>query len=162
MKEKLTKLFIAYLAEHHPDMLYELKLKQELESFVKACLDGLDTDPDKMFKGGIPEHVIEEICLNQLAGLFGPSQYDYLISLLRDEFGYVLDNWKARDVLPSAAVALLENCRPLFEVFKFGQEDEDSQGLRDALIKAIYRSLRPPASHLEVDQLLEGLLNPRT
>lgn len=162
MKKTLIELFLAYLAEHYPDQILKLRKDKDFEGFVEASFEALEVDPEELVRQGIPVYQVQEICLKQLTDAFGPSRYDYLLTLLRDEFGAVLDDWKAEDLLPSKAVALLGDCEPAFELFGFSHDQDENEGLRDALITAIYRSLRAPAFSRDVDHLLEGLLNPRT
>jgi len=159
MKHKLSELFGTYLAEHNPDILLELERENRVGAFIEAAIESLEIHPDELACQGLPNYLIEEICLEQLTQGVRPSRYDYLLSLLADEFSTTLTDWTERNLLPQAGVALLGDCGPVFDRFGFSEQKVEDKRLRDEMITVIQRSLRTPDSTSYVDSLLETVLN---
>ena len=159
MKNSLTFLLRAYLAQHHPDLLFEVERENGVNAFIAAAIESLGDQPDELARQGTPAYVIEEICMEQLTQGFRPSRYDYLLSLLEDEFNATFAVWAERDLLSSVVLILLRDCGTVFDRFGFCEQNEDDEQLRDEMITVIQRSLRTPDSVRQVDLLLERVLD---
>jgi len=133
LKERLQ----AYIIEHNPELVSGLRadlamtqyLEDRVRSVMPLVLDLISEDQ--------PGHVIEELALEQMTASLRPSKFDYLKTLLAEDFPEDHQRFKRHGVLTFETLNLLEHCYHIFEGFGFSQEHQHNPLLRHSIIARI-------------------------
>ena len=75
--------------------------------------------------------------MNELTKDLRPSKFNYLTSILEEEFETDYNRLQESGILTYEVINLIEVCRPEFEALGFTVESEDNQHLRYVIIGAI-------------------------
>lgn len=138
MKDLLTEKLRAYLIINNPDLTIQLRepysAKQMIEDKVAAILPFLE----QLQSEGKPEYIIEELCMNELTAEFRPSKFNYIKTILEEEFTADHDALVKAGVLTYEIINMMEICNDLFETFHFNEESEDNRFLKYAIIAAVH------------------------
>lgn len=137
MKEHLIKRLHSYLVQNHIDLLISLQEEHRLTHYleykassVKVMYEGLEAEKR-------PANVIEALCMEELTRDLRPSRFGYVRALLEEEFEEDALRMAGNGILAYEVINLMGACEPIFEVFGFGQEMEDSKELRYAVMGMI-------------------------
>lgn len=133
MQRILIEKLHSYIIHNNPDMILSLQadcsLTQYLEQKVKSILPLLEG----LLADGKSQYVIEEICLDELTKDLRPSKFNYIRSLLEEEFEQSFYGMKESGTLTYEIVNLIISCKPVFELYGFTKENEDSRDLHYAI-----------------------------
>jgi hypothetical protein len=66
-----------------------------------------------------------------------PSRFEYVRALLEDEFEEAHQRMSSSGILTYEIINLIGACEPIFEVFGFGEENEEARELRYAVMGMI-------------------------
>jgi hypothetical protein len=141
MNDLLIKKLHAYLVLNNPDILVVLQEDSKVRSYLEEKVHGLDGLLEQLQANGKPLYIIEEICMEELTKAFRPSKYNYLLSLLEDDFYAEYCRWQESGILTYEIINLLKVCNPLFDSFEFTEENEENRVLRYAIIRGIQQHL---------------------
>jgi len=93
--------------------------------------------PETLLAEGKPAYIVEEICMDELTNEFRPSRYNYLLSVLEDNFQSEYSQWQQNGILNYEIINLLQPCNAVFDLLKFSEETEDDRRMRYAIIRTI-------------------------
>lgn len=133
MQEILSQKLYEYIRENNPDLLMELEagaVKAYLNDKV-ASLNLSDSLPDE------PAYMLEEKYLNLLTEDLRPSKYNYLKTILEEEFEAEYLQWQEARILKFEIINLIERCQPSFDEINFSDENEDDPFLKYLIIGTI-------------------------
>ena len=134
MKEILINKLHAYLVHNNPDVLVALRGDTKVTSYLEEKVDALDDLPEQLLAEGKPAYIVEEICMDELTAEFRPSRYNYILSVLEDEFEAEYTGWQEEGTLESEVIKMLPAFDLVFDYFGFTGENEDDRKLRYATI----------------------------
>ena len=137
MEKIITEKLWKYIVQNNPDLMLILKEEQsvfqDLGTKVKSVLPLMQT----LQKGGTPEYMIQELCMEELTKDLRPSKFQYLRSLMEDEFEDSFSVMVESGILTYELINLMTACREIFERFNFSEETEQDRMLRYAVIGEI-------------------------
>ncbi len=82
-------------------------------------VQALDDLPQKLLAEGKPAYIVEEPCMAELTNEFRPSRYNYLLSVLEDDFQTEYSQWQQSGILTYEIINLLQSCNAVFDFFSF-------------------------------------------
>jgi len=126
-----------YLLLNNPDILISFQQEGDATQYLEEKVQALDDLPDQLLAEGKPAYIVEEICMDELTSEFRPSRYNYLLSVLEDDFQAEYLQWQQNGILTYEIINLLQPCNAVFDLLKFSEENEDDRKLRYAIIRTI-------------------------
>lgn len=137
MQDILIVKLHQYILENNLDLLITLQEKGSEESYLKEKMSSVDTLVDQLTNENTPAYIIEQRCMDVLTQDLCLSKYNYLASVLEEEFENNYSRLKRNGTLPYEVINLIELCNPLFEIIGFTEGNEDERQLRYAITGAI-------------------------
>lgn len=119
------------------DLLILLQEEGNVESYLKEKVLSIDTLFQKLIAEDVPEYLIEELCMNVLTQDLRPSKYNFLTSVLEEEFEMDYIRLKENGTLSFEVINLIESCNPVFETIGFTEDNENDRHLRYAITGTI-------------------------
>jgi hypothetical protein len=133
MKTQLIKQLHDYLLHNHTDLLIALQEEHRLEHYLKQKVKSVTDLLMQLEEESRPPYVIEALCLEELTRDLRPSRFNYMRELLEAEFERDYRRMLSSGILTYELINLIGACEPIFEVFTFGEENEDSSELKHAV-----------------------------
>ena len=137
MQEVLIAKLHEYIADNNPDLLITLQQEGSVNGYFQEKVAAIDLLVNELLAIGTPAYIIEERCMDELTKDLRPSKFNYLISILEEEFKADYDRLKESGLLTYEAINLLEGCLPVFETFGFTVENENNRHLHYAITGAV-------------------------
>jgi hypothetical protein len=137
MKEQLTRKLHAYLVNYHLDLLIALQEEHRLAHYIDSKVDSVTELLESLQAENRPAYVIDALCLEELTRDLRPSRFNYMTELLEQEFEADYLRMKNSGILTYEVINLIGACEPIFDVFAFGEENEDSRELKYAVMGMI-------------------------
>lgn len=135
--EKLRK----YIIHNSPDLLIDLQTDFAFNQYLEEKVQSIQALLQELLAAAKPPYIIEEICLNKLTKDLRPSKFNYIRSVLEEEFEQEFLFMKKSNTLTYEIMNLLSECESVFEILGFTQETEDSKDLRYTVIGTIQQFL---------------------
>ncbi|QKJ32838.1 DUF1896 family protein [Mucilaginibacter mali] len=137
MKTQLIKQLHHYLLHNHTDLLIALQEEHRLEHYLQQKVESVSDLLVQLQEEQRPAYVIEALCLEELTRDLRPSRFNYMRELLEEEFEQDYQRMNQSGILTYELINLIGACEPIFEVFAFGEENEDSRELKHAVMGMI-------------------------
>lgn len=137
MQEVLIAKLHQYITDNNPDLLITLQQEGNVSGYLKGKVLSIDLLMNELLGSGTPAYIIEERCMEELTKELRPSKFNYLISILEEEFEADYNRLKESGLLTYEAINLLESCLPVFETFGFTVENENNRHLHYAITGAV-------------------------
>lgn len=133
--EQLREKLLLYVQENNPDILLELEEQCRITGYLHdkmTTVEELLSNPETQ-----PEYIVEERCMKILTGDLIPSKFNFICSILEEEFEKSFNELRSSGLLRFEAINLIMQCKPVFEELGFTTENEDDRHLRYNMIGAI-------------------------
>lgn len=137
MQEVLIAKLHQYITDNNPDLLITLQQEGNVSHYLREKVAKIDLLVNELLASGTPAYIIEERCMDELTKELRPSKFNYLVSILEEEFEADYYRLKESGLLTYEAINLLENCSPVFETPGFTEENEADRHLRYAIIGTV-------------------------
>lgn len=137
MKTQLIRQLHDYLLHNHTDLLIALQEEHRMEHYLKQKVESISELLEQLQEEKRPTYVIEALCFEELSRDLRPSRFNYMRELLATEFEKAHQRMLQSGILTYELINLIGACEPIFEVFAFGEEAEDSPGLKHAIMGMI-------------------------
>jgi hypothetical protein len=137
MKEQLIKKLHGYLVQNHLDLLISLQEEHRLTHYLEHKVDSVMELCEGLEAEKRPAYVVEALCMEELTRDLRPSRFEYVRALLDGEFEADYQRMITSGILTYEVINLIGACEPIFEVFGFGEENEDSKELKYAVMGMI-------------------------
>lgn len=137
MKEQLTQKLHAYLVDNHLDLLIALQEEHRLTHYIDGKIDSVRELYRSLQAENRPAYVIDALCLEELTRDLRPSRFNYMRELLEQEFESDYLRMRDSGILTYELINLIGACEPIFEIFSFGEENEDGKELKYAVMGMI-------------------------
>lgn len=137
MREQLLSKLRTYLVDNNMDLFLELQDSRQLTSYLNDRLTEVIPILTRMQEEGHPDLVIEEVCFARLTAPLKPSRYNYVLSVLENEFEADYEKLREAGILTYEVVNMVKHCKGEFDEFGLNEENEDSWYLRYSIIGGI-------------------------
>jgi len=137
MKEQLIQKLYSYLLQNQLDLLIALQEDHRLDHYLRTKVDSVSELLEQLQAEKRPAYVTEALCLEELTRDLRPSRFNYMTELLEQEFEAEYQKMRNSGILTYEVINLIGACEPIFEVFGFGEESEDSRELKYAVMGMI-------------------------
>ncbi len=136
MKEILINKLHQYIRENNPEVLLQLEEDRKVTEFLFNKVSTVNALLKQMDKGQ-PAYIIEDSCMDVLTQDLRPSRYNYICTLLEEEFENHHLQLKESGTLQFEAINLINHCQPVFDDLNFNEENENNRFLRYAITGCI-------------------------
>jgi hypothetical protein len=137
MQQVLLEKLHQYLINNNVDLLIALQQENKVGSYLKDKVDSVGPLVEELLAENTPAYIIQERCMDELTTDLRPSKFNYLISILEEEFEEESSRLKENGPHAYELINLIEVCKPVFENLGFAEDAEDDQHLRYAIIDAV-------------------------
>ena len=141
MQEVLTEKLHQYIKGNSPDLLITLQQERSISHYLEEKVAAIDPLLNELLAANTPAYLIEERCMDELTKELRPSKFNYLTSILEEEFEADYYRLKENGILTYEIINLIEVCKPVFETFGFSEENESDMHLHYAITGAIMEYL---------------------
>ena len=138
MQSMLTEKLWAYIVHNHPDLMISLQESQSITSYLEAKVTAILPMVEQLLSEGRPQYIIEELCLKEMTAELKPSRYQYIRSVLEEEFPQAYERLKENGTLTYEVINLIEACKDIFSDFDFNEDNETNRHLRYAIIGQVH------------------------
>jgi len=142
MQQVLMNKLFEYIRENNPDLLLELQDEERVTVYLSDKVKSILHIVEQLNQEGKPDYIIEENCMDILTKDLLPSRFNYICSILQEEFEKDYKQFIETGLLQFEAINMLKHCQPVFEDLKFSEENEDNQFLRHAVTGGIAEYLK--------------------
>ncbi len=91
---------------------------------------------EQLLAEGRPEYVVAELCLNDLTEDLRPSRYDYILTLLQEEYLGYFASYRQAGSLRYETMRMVESCRAVFDNLDFKEENMESNLVYQSILVA--------------------------
>lgn len=141
MQNVLSEKLWAYIIHNNPDLMFSLQESRSVTRYLEEKVNGVLPLAEQLLADGNPLYIVEERCLNAMTEDLQPSRFQYIRSVLEDEFSKDYERLKENGTLTYEIVNLIETCKNVFNDFGFSKENEDDRYLRYAVIGQVHSYL---------------------
>ena len=138
MQSRLMEKLWTYIVGNNPELMLSLQEKQSVTQYLETKVGAVMPSAEKLLSEGKPAYIVEELCLDELTAELKPSRYQYIRSVLEEEFPQDYERLKESGTLTYEIVNLIETCKDIFSDFDFNVENEDNRHLRYAIIGQVH------------------------
>lgn len=133
MRELLTKKLVAYVRNNNPEIFAELDEVSLISAFIEGKVNGVENLWQQLAASNTPAYIIEEMCMAHLTKDLKPSRYNYIVSILEEDFEFAHQQMQRSGTLEYEVINMIQCCEPVFESLKLTEENEDNSHLRYAV-----------------------------
>ena len=137
MQQILIASLHEYLTQNNIDLFVSLQAENKVGSYLKDKIDSVGPLVDELLAESTPAYIIQQRCMDELTKDLRPSRFNYIISILDDEFERDYNRFVESGVLTYEVINLIEVCKPVFESLGFTVENEDDKHLRYTITGAV-------------------------
>ncbi len=125
-----------YIREYNPDLLMQLEEDGKVTEYLFNTVSTVSAILNQLNKEQ-PDYIIEAICMDVLTRGLRPSKFNYISSVLEEEFGSTYLQLQESGTLKFEIINLINRCQPLFEDLKFSEDNENNHFLRYVIIGTV-------------------------
>jgi macrodomain Ter protein organizer (MatP/YcbG family) len=138
MQSVLTEKLWAYIVHNNPDLMISLQEDYSVTRYLEEKVNAVLPMVEQLLGEGRAPYIIEELCLNAMTEELQPSRYQYIRSVIEEEFNGDYERMKENGTLTYEVVNLIETCKGIFSDFDFNSENETNRNLRYAIIGQVH------------------------
>ncbi len=138
MQSRLTEKLWAYIVHNNPDLMFSLQEDYSVTRYLEEKVNAVIPLVEQLLGEGRPPYTIEELCLSAMTEGLKPSRYQYIRSVIEEEFNGDYERMKENGTLTYEVVNLIETCKGIFSDFDFNSENEANRHLRYAIIGQVH------------------------
>lgn len=138
MQSVLTEKLWAYIVHNNPDLMISLQEDYSVTRYLEEKVNAVMPMVEQLLVEGKPPYIIEELCLNAMTVELQPSRYQYIRSVIEEEFNGDYERMKENGTLTYEVANLIETCKGIFSDFDFNSENETNRHLRYAIIGQVH------------------------
>lgn len=137
MQELLITKLHGYITQNNPDLLLALQQEENVTRYLEEKVAGIENLFEQLQAANMPPYLIEERCMEALTQDLRPSKFNYLVTVIEEEFEPDYYRLKESGTLTYEVINMISACTPVFEAFGFTKDNEDDRHLRYAITGAI-------------------------
>ena len=136
MQQILIASLHEYLTQNNVDLFVSLQAENKVSIYLKDKVESVGPLVDELLAESTPGYIIQERCMDELTKDLRPSRFNYIISILDEEFETDYNRFEDCGILTYEVINLIEVCKPVFEAFGFTVENENDKSLHYAITGA--------------------------
>ena len=148
MQEILVRKLHDYIRDNNPDLLLILLEENRLTDYLHENVSSINEFINQLLSENKASSIIEELCMEELTSALLPSRFNYLQTLLEEEFQNEHDRLEQSGILTTELINLITACDPVFDELGFSKANEDDRYLRYAVMGAMHEYLTSPLTPL--------------
>ena len=137
MQEMLKEKLWTYIVHNNPDLMLNLQQDFLLTSYLEQKVFNIQPLISQLLAENKPGYIIEELCMAELTIDLRSSKFNYIHSILEDEFELDFLRIKESGLLTYEIVNLISESETVFETLGFTQDNEQDRMLRFAIVSTI-------------------------
>ena len=137
MQEMLKEKLWTYIVRNNVDLMLNLQQDYSVTGYLEEMVNGIQPLVSLLLMENTPGYIIEELCMNELTKDLCPSKFNYIRSILEDEFGLDFLRIKESGLLTYEIVNLISKSETVFETLGFTEVNEQDRMLRFAIAGTI-------------------------
>lgn len=145
MQDILINKLHEYIRENNPDVLMQLEQDGKVTEYLTNKISSVNALMNQVEKGQ-PAYIIEDACMDVLTQDLRPSKFNYISSVLEEEFEATYQQLQESGTLKFEVINLINQCQSVFEDLNFSEANEDNQFLRYAITGAVSEYLEKVTS----------------
>ncbi|MDQ3681604.1 MAG: DUF1896 domain-containing protein [Bacteroidota bacterium] len=145
MQNILINKLHEYIRENNPDLLMLLEEEGRLSEYLSDKVNTVSIVINQTDKE-LPAYIIEEKCMDVLTRDLRPSKFNYISSVIEEEFGATYRQLQESGTQKFEVINLINKCKPVFDNVNFSEENEDNRFLRYVIIGTISEYLEESVS----------------
>lgn len=130
-----------YIINNNPNLLINLQTDFSFDQYLAEKVHHVQPLLEELLAEGKPAYIIEEVCLDEMTKDLRPSKFNYISSVLEEEFERDFLLMKKINTLTYEIMNLINECESVFEILGFTEDTEDSRDLRYAVTGTIQQYL---------------------
>lgn len=134
MQNVLMQKLWTYIVHNNPELMLSLQESWSVTRYLEEKVNTVMPLVAQLLDEGRPQYIIEELCFNVMTEELKPSRYQYIRSVIEEEFNADYERMKESRTLTYEVVNLIEACKGVFNDFNFNSENEANRHLRYAII----------------------------
>lgn len=138
MQNVLMQKLWTYIVHNNPELMLSLQESGSVTRYLEEKVNTVMPMVAELLDEGRPQYIIEELCLDAMAEELKPSRYQYILSVIEEEFNADYERVKENGTLTYEVVNLIETCKSIFSGFEFNNENEANRHLRYAIIGQVH------------------------
>ena len=127
-----------YIVHNNPELMLSLQESCSVTRYLEEKVNAVMPMAAQLLDEARPQYIIEELCFNDMTEELKPSRYQYVRSIIEEEFNADYERMKENGTLTYEVVNLIEACKGIFNNFKFNSENEANRHLRYAIIGQVH------------------------
>ena len=141
MQNVLMQKLWTYIVHNNPELMLSLQESGSVTRYLEEKVNTVMPVVAQLLDEGRPQYIIEELCFNAITEELKPSRYQYIRSVIEEEFNADYERMKESGTLTYEVVNLIETCKSIFSGFEFNSENEANRHLRYAIIGQVHSYL---------------------
>ena len=86
MQTQLKEKLWAFIVHNNPELMFNLQEDYSVTTYLDSKVKDIMPLAEQLLSENRPDYVVEELCLEQMTEELKPSRYQYLLSILEEEF----------------------------------------------------------------------------
>lgn len=141
MIHHLMERLWAYIISHNPELMESLTEDNNVTLYLEEKVNIVIPKMERLFAEGRPDYAVAELCLNDLTEDLRPSRYDYVLTLLREEYPGYFASFSQSGSLRHQAMCMAERSKPIFDNLDFKEENMESNLVYQSILVAMQQYL---------------------
>ncbi len=136
MQAVLIKKLHDYIRQNNPDILLQLEEAGTVTEYLSNKVSTVNASLSQLEKVQ-PAYIIDEACMNVLTQDLRPSKFNYITTILEEEFTDRYQHLQDTGILKFEVINLITKCQSTFDDLKFSEANEDNRFIRYAITGVI-------------------------
>ena len=141
MQEILKEKLWTYIGRNNADLMLNLQQDFSVTSYLEEMVNGIQSLASQLLVENKPGYIIEELCMEEMINNLRPSKFNYIRSVLEDEFEKDFLRIKESGLLTYEIANMISESETVFETLGFTEVNEQDRILRYAIAGMIRQYL---------------------
>ena len=141
MQEILKEKLWTYIGRNNADLMLNLQQDFSVTSYLEEMVNGIQSLASQLLVENKPGYIIEELCMEEMINNLRPSKFNYIRSVLEDEFEQDFLRIKESGLLTYEIANMISESETVFETLGFTVVNEQDRILRYAIAGMIRQYL---------------------
>jgi len=141
MQEILKEKLWTYIGRNNADLMLNLQQDFSVTSYLEEMVNGIQSLASQLLVENKPGYIIEELCMEEMINNLRPSKFNYIRSVLEDEFEQDFLRIKESGLLTYEIANMISESETVFETLGFTEVNEQDRILRYAIAGMIRQYL---------------------
>ena len=141
MQEILKEKLRTYIGRNNADLMLNLQQDFSVTSYLEEMVNGIQSLASQLLVENKPGYIIEELCMEEMINDLRPSKFNYIRSVLEDEFEQDFLRIKESGLLTYEIANMISESETVFETLGFTEVNEQDRILRYAIAGMIRQYL---------------------